>query len=69
VLSSEVKVCKPDPEIYRILLERYHLQAAESVFIDDRQDNVAAAKDLGIHAVLFQTAQQVRRDLKTLGVL
>jgi 2-haloacid dehalogenase len=69
VLSSEVKVCKPEPEIYKILLVRYHLQASESVFIDDRQENVDAAKDLGIHVVLFQTAQQARKDLKSLGVL
>jgi 2-haloacid dehalogenase len=60
VLSSEVKVCKPDPEIYRILLKRYGLLPAESVFIDDRQENIDAADALGIHTILFQTAQQVR---------
>jgi 2-haloacid dehalogenase len=69
VLSSEVKVCKPEPDIYKILLQRYRLQAAESVFIDDRQENVDAARDLGIHAILFQTVQQLRKDLKKIGVL
>jgi FMN phosphatase YigB (HAD superfamily) len=69
ILSSEVKVCKPNPKIYQILLERYRLLPEESIFVDDRQENVDAAKDLGILTVLFQTAQQVREDLKTLGVL
>jgi 2-haloacid dehalogenase len=69
VLSSEVKVCKPDPAIYQILLTRYRLQAEESIFIDDRQENVDAAKRLAIHGILFQTAKQVREDLKGLNVL
>jgi 2-haloacid dehalogenase len=69
LLSSEVNVCKPHPEIYKILLKRYRLLPNESVFIDDRQENVDAAKRLGIHGILFQTAQQVREDLKGLNVL
>jgi HAD superfamily hydrolase (TIGR01509 family) len=69
VLSSEVKVCKPNPEIYRILLERYQLRPEESVFIDDRQENLDAAQKLGIATILFQMAKQVREDLKRLGVL
>jgi 2-haloacid dehalogenase len=69
LLSSEVKVCKPNPQIYQILLERYQLQAGESIFIDDRQENVDAAKGLGIHGILFQTAQQVRKGLENLNVL
>jgi 2-haloacid dehalogenase len=69
VLSSEVKVCKPNSEIYQILLERYGLLPEESVFIDDRLENVDTAKSLGIHAILFRTAQQVRKDLNNLGIL
>ncbi|MDR0573313.1 MAG: HAD family phosphatase [Tannerella sp.] len=64
LLSSEVKVCKPDPAIYKILLEHYQLQAAESVFIDDRQENLDGATEAGIASILFQTAEQVRQELK-----
>jgi 2-haloacid dehalogenase len=63
VLSSEVKVCKPDPRIYRILLERYHLNPAQCVFIDDRQENIDTARELGIATVLFRSAAQVREEL------
>ena len=47
VASCEVHVNKPDPRIYQALLDKYGLKASESVFIDDRQDNVQAAFELG----------------------
>ena len=43
VASCEVHINKPDPRIYKVLLEKYHLKAQESVFIDDRLDNVQSA--------------------------
>lgn len=52
VVSGEEGVIKPDPAIYKILLERYNLNPKECVFIDDRDENVEAAKALkfeGIH--------------------
>jgi len=63
VLSSDFGICKPDPEIYRILLKRYRLQADECAFIDDRQKNVETARRLGIRGIVFQTAKQVREEL------
>lgn len=64
VVSGEEKVVKPDPRIYRILLERYALRPDECVFIDDNVANVDAASALGIHAVRFGDVEQVRRDLE-----
>jgi 2-haloacid dehalogenase len=69
VLSGEEKVRKPDPKIYQILLERYRLFPEECVFIDDRQENLDTAQCLGIETILFQSAGQVRMDLKNKGVL
>jgi 2-haloacid dehalogenase len=69
VLSGEEKVCKPDMEIYKILLDRYQLCPEESIFIDDRQDNLETAQKLGIETILFKTAKQVRKDLRKIGVL
>jgi 2-haloacid dehalogenase len=68
VLSGEERVCKPDPKIYQILLERYRLIPGECVFIDDRQENLDTAKNLGIETILFQTAKQVREELKSKGI-
>ena len=48
VVSSREKVMKPDERIYRILLDRYHLNAEDTLFIDDRLENIRAAEKLGI---------------------
>ena len=47
VASCEVHINKPDPRIYKALLAKYQLKAGESVFIDDRLENVQAAFRLG----------------------
>ena len=47
VVSGTEKLIKPDPKIWYVLLERYNIQAAESVFIDDNAKNIEMAKDLG----------------------
>lgn len=48
IVSCEEGVCKPEPEIYRLLLDRYALDPAETLFIDDRRENVEAAEREGI---------------------
>lgn len=53
VISCEEHVAKPSLEIYRILLSRYGLDPAQTLFIDDRQTNVDAARTLGINAFRF----------------
>ena len=68
VLSGNERVCKPDPKIYQILLERYRLLPEECVFIDDRQENLDTAQQLGIETILFQTAQQARKSLTDKGI-
>jgi putative hydrolase of the HAD superfamily len=61
VFSSQCKYLKPKPEIYRHLLDTYHLDASESVFIDDRQENVEGAMDCGIPAIRFSDYETTRR--------
>jgi len=68
VISGEVGVCKPNPEIYRILLNRYNMQPEECVFIDDRQENLLPAHRMGMATVQFRSAAQVRQELKKLKI-
>jgi 2-haloacid dehalogenase len=68
VVSGEEHLLKPDAAIYRCLLERYALQAEESLFIDDNKDNVEAAKAIGMHAVRFVSAEELEKQLRELGV-
>lgn len=69
VVSCEEGVCKPEPAIYRLLLDRYGLDPAETLFTDDRPDNIEAARAFGIHAHLFDahdpaaTCDELRRML------
>ena len=64
VFSCYVQLIKPDPEIYRTLMDQYDLQAAECLFIDDRIDNVVAARKLGMQAIRFENYAQAREELE-----
>lgn len=55
ILSYKEKLVKPDPAIYRLLLEQYQLKASESIFFDDTPINVEAACKEGIHGFVFTT--------------
>lgn len=57
VVSSEVKINKPDERIYRILLERYSLVPSETLFFDDHEINCKAAIRCGMHAQIFRDAE------------
>jgi putative hydrolase of the HAD superfamily len=60
---------KPDPEIYNLALGLTQREPAECVFVDDRPLNVDSARRLGMQAIRFENAAQLRRDLAALGVM
>lgn len=68
VVSGEEKLLKPDHAIYRVLIERYGITPAESVYIDDNRDNALAAGELGFHAIHYLSAEQLRSELRSLGL-
>lgn len=61
VFSFEEKCIKPDKLIYERLLEKYHIAPEEALFFDDREENVRAAEEFGIHGILFtsETADKI----------
>jgi 2-haloacid dehalogenase len=69
VVSGDERLVKPDPAIYHLALDRFGLQPGEAVFIDDREDNVAAANGVGMNGLVFTDAEALRADLVRLGVL
>ncbi|MBI9016099.1 MAG: HAD family phosphatase [Phycisphaerae bacterium] len=69
VVSSEVKMIKPDEAIYVYALERFGIEASQTVFIDDSVANIQSANKLGITGILFKDANQCRRELVALGVI
>jgi 2-haloacid dehalogenase len=68
VVSGTEQTVKPDEKIYRILLERYDLDAARTFYTDDMQYNVDGARAVGIDAELFTDAATLRTHLGTRGL-
>lgn len=64
VVSGAEKLVKPDPRLFRVLLERYGLKAEECTFIDDNEANVQAAQALGMEGIVFHGAEDLREQLK-----
>jgi 2-haloacid dehalogenase len=69
VLSGEVQLVKPDPRIYAIMLEKINRPAAECLFIDDSEANIAVAEQLGFKTIRFESPEQLERELNRLGLL
>lgn len=63
VFSCDVRLVKPEAAIYRMSLEGLGVSPEEALFLDDRPDNIRAAKDLGIHGLLFTTAADAAEQL------
>ncbi|MFA7493257.1 MAG: HAD family phosphatase [Proteiniphilum sp.] len=69
VVSGVERVIKPDPRIYQILLERYGIQAEESLFIDDNYVNVKAAQQLGFQTIHLEDGINLEEILKAKAIL
>lgn len=65
ILSYQVQLIKPSPEIYRLLCSRYGLKAEECVFIDDLPKNVEAARKEGMHGIVFENLEQAKKALES----
>ncbi|HYZ24250.1 MAG TPA: HAD family phosphatase [Rhodopila sp.] len=69
VVSGHEKITKPDGRIFRLLLERYNIDSAGAVFIDDAPRNVAGAEAAGIRGIHFTSPDALREELTALGYL
>jgi len=67
VWSYQLRVAKPDAEIYRYALERLGTRPEEMLFIDDKRPNVDAATALGMKGIVFTTVEKLRADLAGAG--
>jgi len=65
VISCETKTLKPEPAIYQTLLDTYHLNPRECLFIDDSAANVEGALLAGMHALQYVTPAQLRESLRS----
>ena len=65
--SGEVRLIKPDPAIYEHTLRGLGVTPSEALFLDDREVNIRAAQALGIHALRFESVEQLRSELESAG--
>ena len=63
LVSSEEGLAKPDPAFYRLMVERLGVKAEDCLFIDDNEENLQAARSVGMDALLFKGAEKLKRDL------
>lgn len=64
VFSYQERSCKPEEKIYRVLLERYKLNADETVFLDDKPENIKVAESLGINGIVFTDITKAKEQLE-----
>jgi 2-haloacid dehalogenase len=69
VVSAQEGTVKPDPEIFRRLLDRFGLVAERTLMVDDAERNIAAARSLGMQTVHFRSPDQLREWLVAAGLL
>lgn len=68
IISSEIQVIKPNPEIFEIALRKMNLDPGEAIFIDDNQHNTDAAQESGIQSIFYTDLVSLKERLTKLGV-
>lgn len=68
IVSGEVKLAKPDPAIFHLLLRKIERSAHECLFIDDSSCNIEAARDLGFHTIHYISPDQLEEELRKLDL-
>lgn len=68
ISSADIGVAKPDSKVFSKIVNKLKVKPDELVFIDDKQHNVEAAKQFGIKAIHFMEMEQLKEDLRNLGV-
>jgi HAD superfamily hydrolase (TIGR01509 family) len=67
VFSYQVGLAKPHPEIYQYFIDHTNIKPPEAIFIDNQQDNIDTAQQLGFQTILFKNHDQFMVDLKNLA--
>jgi epoxide hydrolase-like predicted phosphatase len=68
VNSFDVKTAKPSEKIYMIMLKRLGVKPEEAVFVDDKKENIDAARRIGIKAIHYKNPEKLLKDLRSFGV-
>lgn len=64
IYSYQDRLIKPDPAIFQLLLSRYDLKAQECLFIDDKEENTQAARQLGFHVITLRNPEEIKQKVR-----
>ena len=67
IFSAEVRSAKPERAIYQHAIEALGVAPSETLFIDDRDENLAGARAIGMRGMRYQSVEQLREDLRAIG--
>jgi 2-haloacid dehalogenase len=69
VVSGQEKTRKPFPDFYHIMFNRYNIDPARAVFVDDNIKNIKGANEVGMNTIHFTSGEELEKELVKLGVL
>jgi 2-haloacid dehalogenase len=69
IISGDVKMIKPDPAIFNLLLNKIRYPAYNCLLIDDSQPNILIAKSLGFNTIQFKSPEQLESELQRYHLL
>ena len=64
IISGREFLVKPDPQIYKLAMSRFDLVPEETLFIDDREDNIQSAQSLGFQTIHLTDPSTIKSDIK-----
>ena len=68
VLSHEVGILKPDKRIYKIMLDKLNVGAKNCLFIDDQEDALKPAREIGMETILFKSTEQLKKEFNKMNI-
>jgi len=68
VLSHKVGIVKPDKRIYKIVLDKLNLEARDCLFIDDQEEALKPAKEMGMETILFKSTKQLKKEFDKMNI-
>lgn len=63
IYSYQEHLIKPNPEIYELIIKRFNLKKNETIFFDDKEKNVKAAKETGLKSIVFTSLQDIKDNI------
>ncbi len=65
IYSYQEHLIKPNPEIYELIIKRFNLNKNETIFFDDKEKNVKAAKETGLKSIVFTSLQDIKDNINS----